>query len=203
MQKLLALLILGTCVACNTDSIPSSNETNSVGNYDPVIVEELPEKNEYYDISFSINNPEVKPGETKTPSLSVYMDLHRNSHFVSPYSNDTFSGRFSVTIESNEHLKMDTLFIETPRTVEKFNPHPFINGYVNIATENTNYEHQLTLLGTEDFEVSGMVSFTIEPSCTFEENPFIISYKSGVLDVRKKEIKRTLNKPLNPKIGSY
>jgi hypothetical protein len=201
MHKLFTLLIIATTIACSTNSTSPKNE--KVPEYQPAFVEEFPEKNEYYDISFSINNPDVNLDNSKTPSLSVYMNLHRNSHFVSPYSNETFSGRFSITIEPNEFLLMDTLFVETPRTEETFDPHPFINGYVNMVKENTNYEHQLTILGNEDFEVTGMVSFTIEPSCTFEENPFTISYKSGVLDVRKKKIKRVITNPINPKINTY
>ena len=50
--------------------------------------------------------------------------------------------------------------------------------------ESTTYKHDLKVSSDQDFEVGGMVRFTIEPRCTFEGIPFMISSKDGKLSVR-------------------
>ncbi len=200
MNKLIALLFILTSTSCSSESTETTIEKQETQKFESTIIEEFPELSDYYGISFSINNPDIKSEENDTPSLSVFMKINKGNHILSPYSSKRYSGRFSITIEDNQKLLMDTTFIETPLSKEEFDPHPFINGLVNRVEVSTNYEHQLTVIGETDFEVTGMVGFTIEPSCTFEEIPFTISYKSGILEVRKKKIKRIIT---NPKINTY
>lgn len=133
-----------------------------------------------YEIDFDIDSTEN--GEY---SLVVTMKLAEGSYFVSPYSSDRFSGRFDIATEKSAHLALETSFIESPRSPEEFDPHPFIDGDVNWVRENTSYTHRIRIATEEDFSVHGQVSFTIEPRCTFEEVSFLLSHQNGILTVMK------------------
>jgi hypothetical protein len=55
---------------------------------------------------------------------------------------------------------------------------------VNWVDVDTRYEYPLTVSTAEDFEVKGMIRFTIEPRCTLEEIPFVITQRSGALSIQ-------------------
>ena len=179
MKKLITFLVVVMSISCATD--------NSQPNLDiePPIIVELPATDEPYELQLKIDSQDNSEGENSDYSLIVSMALYNQSHFVSPLSSDRFSGRFSVSIEDNEYLILDSTFVETPRSAEEFDPHPFVDGPVNWVRVNTTYQHQLTILMHNDFEVVGVVSFTIEPRCTFEEVEFIITYRSGEMEIKK------------------
>lgn len=73
--------------------------------------------------------------------------------------------------------------IETPPSVEEYDPHPFVNGYVNWVRENTSYQQQIKRLSDGTFVVKGFVQFTIEPRCTLEKIPFFIKYNQSDMRV--------------------
>lgn len=133
-----------------------------------------------YTIHFDI--VEKVPGQIV---LVVDMKLADGSHFVSPYSSDRFSGRFRLSLDENAPLVLAGQFTETPRTVEIFDPHPFVNGLVNWVHKDTRYEYPMQQNTSGDVEVSGVVGFTIEPRCTYEQIPFVIQRKEGELTVNK------------------
>ncbi len=174
MNKFIALFLLFISVGYTIDNYPS-NISNEIA-----INDESKITNEPYDIKLQID----KTGNNEY-RLVVTMELNSGSFFVSPYSSDRFSGRFNISIEDNGKLELDSKFIETPRSVEEYDPHPFVNGLVNWVSVNTTYKHQLHVMSQNDFEVIGLVSFTIEPRCTFEKVPFIITYKSGELKIKQ------------------
>jgi len=138
-----------------------------------------------YDINFQIER------ETAAQhSLWIVMKLYHNSHYVSPHAKRDFSGKFQVSLDDNPYVALDSNFLETPRSIEEYDPHPFVNGTVNWVRENTRYKYPLHLLSSEDFEVNGMVRFVIEPNCTMEEIRFVIYQEDGILKVENKTIQK-------------
>lgn len=174
MNKFIALLLLLN-ISCATD-YQSTNETN--GAAQPPVFQTI-NSDEPYVINVQVNQSE--DGEN---SLVVAVELDDESLFVSPYSSDRFKGRFNISLEDNESLDLDTVFIETPRSVEEYDPHPFIDGLVNWVRVNTTYEHALNVLSEDDFEVNGKIVFVIEPHCTLEQVPFTISSRAGKLKAK-------------------
>ena len=180
MKNLITVLILLAITACTTNKQQPKIEYNNISyNAIPKINGAPTVPLEPYTIVFTIEE-----SDSKEINLVVSMSLYGGSHFVSPHSSDRFSGRFAVSLYENDHMVLDDDFIETPRSVEKFDPHPYVKGLVNWVSVSTNYKHQLHIKTKEDFEVRGLVSFTIEPRCTFEKIPFIIKYIDGKISVR-------------------
>ena len=128
-----------------------------------------------YTLHFEIENTDNKP------SLVISVKLHNDSYFVSPNANRDFKGKFYMNLGSYTHLGFEGDIIEIPRSVEEFDSHPYVNGFVNWVKVNTTYKQPLHIKLQEDFVAYGRVRFTIEPRCTLEEIPFIISYKNGVM----------------------
>ncbi len=187
MKNYITIIIISLIVACGVkDSSTLSLEQGStrpiqaVSRYDSPLIDSQIAINNPYELTFDVE----KTGSNQY-SLVTTMKLFGGSFYVSPFSNDRFSGRFTIVIEDNHNLKMGNDFIETPRSKEVFDPHPFVNGMVNWVNENTRYDHQITVSTREDFDARGKFTFTIEPKCTLEEVPFIIKYRSGVLSIEK------------------
>ena len=126
---------------------------------------------------------EVENIKGQTSNLVITIELRNGSHYVSPYAKREFKGKFYMDLGSYADLDFDGDIIETPRSFEVFDYHPFVNGNVNWVRVNTTYTQPLKILSEDDFEVFGRIQFTIEPRCTFEEIPFAISYKDGVMKV--------------------
>jgi len=162
---ILSLLSLGY-VSNNNHLHYSSEKATSITAIEP------------YEIDIQIN--EVGKNEYQ---LVIKMELQNGAHFVSPNAKRDFTGKFFMDLGSYEHLAFDGILLETPRSVEEIDPHPFVGGPVNWVRENTTYTQTLKLLSKDDFEVFGRIRFTIEPRCTLEEIPFAISYKNGVAKI--------------------
>jgi len=180
MNKLITSLLLLLIISCANDKpqynkagVIALNETPDlfVG---PIMTEEL------YDIQFHIDKLENNEFQ-----LSISMKLYNGSHYISPHAKRDFSGKFYMDLGSYTNLSFNDEIIEIPRSVEIIDPHPFTNGTVNWVRVNTIYKQPLQVKSLEDFEVFGRVQFTIEPRCTFEEIPFVISYKDGEMTVKK------------------
>jgi hypothetical protein len=78
-----------------------------------------------------------------------------------------------------QHLQTNGAIIETPLSKVDEN-----EGFVKLVRENTYYKQSLKVLTNENFEVSGHIQFTIEPRCTLEKIPFILSYVDGKLSLK-------------------
>jgi hypothetical protein len=126
---------------------------------------------------------QIKEAGKNEYRLVIKMELQNGAHFVSPNAKRDFTGKFFMDLGSYEHLAFDGTLVETPRSVEEIDPHPFVGGPVNWVRENTTYTQSLKLLSNNDFEVFGRIRFTIEPRCTLEEISFAISYKNGVAKI--------------------
>ena len=187
MGRVITFLLLILSIGCTTEkdqsykTIPSIELDLSKTLVIPKTEEDYKIIEEAYDINFQIEQT-----KDKVHHLVVDMVLHNGSHFVSPHSSNHYKGRFNISVEENTHLVLDSTFIETPRSVEEFNLHPFITGLVNLVRVNTSYQHQLKVKSKDDFEVSGLVVFSIEPLCTLEKIRFVIFQKNGKLEVKKK-----------------
>jgi hypothetical protein len=181
MNKLIIIFLVILNIAC------AKKEYKSLEEATPIFLNEFNRVNarkiigEPYKINFKIEK-----SEDNGYSLITAVELiEEGSHFVSPFSTGNSTGKFNISIEDNPNLTMASIFTETPRTVEEFDPHPFVNGYVNWVKENTTYRHQLSISTKEDFEVTGLLRFVIEPRCTLEEINFTISYHDGELHIKK------------------
>lgn len=111
--------------------------------------------------------------------LSIQMNLKQHSYFVSPTERGAFTGKFTILLTEPQHLQTNGAISETPLSKVDEN-----EGYVKWVRENTHYKQSLKVLTNENFEVSGHIQFTIEPRCTLEKIPFILSYVDGKLSVK-------------------
>ena len=182
MNRLNTLLLLLFIMGCNPNQV--NNDIVDVIKIEDVITVNEPQFiDDPYDIDIKI-----KKVEKNDYTLEISMVLHNGSYFVSPNSKGDFSGIFSVSIKDNDKLKLDSKFIETPLSVEEYDSHPFVGGYINWVKVNTTYKKQLQLISQEDFEVSGFIRFVIEPRCTREQIGFTISQHSGKINVKSFKI---------------
>lgn len=114
----------------------------------------------------------------------VSMHLNNGSFYVSPNAKRDFSGKFTIFIDDTNKLEAVSKLLETPLSIEVFDPHPFVAGKVNWVKENTTYNQKLQRTSEDDFIVTGLIQFTIEPRCSLEKIPFVISYKEGEMTVK-------------------
>ena len=113
--------------------------------------------------------------------LSVQMNLKKNAYFVSPNAKRDFSGKFTLVFPYCNKIATTGAINETPLSKEELDRG---EGLVNWVRRNTHYKQTLKVLSDEDFEVNGYLQFTIEPRCTMEKVPFILSYVDGKLSLK-------------------
>lgn len=112
-------------------------------------------------------------------ALSIQMNLKKDAYFASPNEKKDFSEKFSIVLAESEKIKADPKITEQPLSKEEAD-----HGWVRWVRINTSYQQTLKVLSKENFEIKGMVQFTIEPRCTLEQIPFVLSYLDGKLIVR-------------------
>jgi len=56
---------------------------------------------------------------------------------------------------------------------------------VRFVRENTVYKQNIKLLSEEDFEVSGLIEFLLEPICKPYSVEFMLTYNAGTMRVEK------------------
>lgn len=113
--------------------------------------------------------------------LSIQMNLKKDAYFISPNAKRAFSGKFTLVLPDSSKIATNGAILETPLSKEE---HHKGEGLVNYVRNNTHYKQTLKVLSDEDFEARGHVQFTIEPRCTMEKVPFVLSHKDGKLTVR-------------------
>ena len=143
-----------------------------------------------YDVSKNINPYELTMKtfqiDKNKHSFEIDIKLNQGAFFVSPKSKGDFKGKFRVEISDNKHIAIEKGIIENPLSKEVFDSHPYVNGYVNWVKENTTYRKNYKIkTPKENFTVTGVIKFVIEPRCTLEEIPFIIVHEHGELRVRR------------------
>ena len=117
--------------------------------------------------------------------LVISMDLDKDSYYVSPNAKGDFIGKFRLEVKGDGKLETVGNIQETPLSVEEYDAHPFVDGYINWVREDTTYRQNLNITSTEDFVVGAGVIFTIEPRCSLEKKYFLINYKNGVLAIEE------------------
>lgn len=121
----------------------------------------------------------VDKQSNKEHLLSIQMNVKNNSYFVSPTEPGSFTGKFTIVLTEPQHLQTNGAIMETPLSKVDEN-----EGFVKWVRQNTHYKQSLKVLTKENFEVYGYIQFTIEPRCSLEKIPFILSYVDGKLSVK-------------------
>ena len=149
--------------------------TNDIAlNSQPLNVEKTEPLEEPYTIIFLLETT-----ENNETYLIIEMELRNDSHYVSPYAKRDFKGKFNASLKDNDYFTLEGELMETPRSVEEIDPHPFVGGTVNWVRVNTTYRQKINIKTQEDFDVIGLVQFTIEPRCTMEKVEYIIKSRAG------------------------
>lgn len=180
MKIFITAFILSLAIACTEKEPTTATPVLKVSMYDSPSIDRAVAIDNPYELAFKLERT-----ADAQYNLITTMKLFGGSFYVSPHSTGDFTGKFRIEIAPNDNLKMGADFKEIPRSKEVIDPHRFVNGPVNWVIEDTRYEHPLTVLTEEDFDIGGKIIFTIEPKCTLEEIPLIFKYRSGVLMVEE------------------
>jgi hypothetical protein len=147
---------------------------NQQGNFVPSML-----KVPFFDpYTLDVNIEQLKNG---TYEIVAVIDFLNGSYTASPLSDKNYTGAFKIEIADEKNLKLNPTIEEIPRskpTTDEFGGIP-----QDWVREKTTYRQRLILQDKMDFEVGGKVSFTIEPRCTFEEIPFMIKFKNGIMTI--------------------
>ena len=176
MNKLATIAFVLLSITFSTSQQQSEKTIENIVTVQPETFEEVIVDKKEYTLKISIENT-----DNKNPILVIEMLLKNGAHFISPLEKKDYTGKFHFDFGSYKDLEFEGEVSESPRSVAKVlypNYTSKREGTLWI-TENTIYKQALNLKTTNDFEVFGRVQFTIEPTCTFEETPFAISYKDG------------------------
>ncbi|PWK19889.1 hypothetical protein [Xanthomarina spongicola] len=185
MNRIVLCFILLIFISFSTKSQESGKEIAStevnlpLNPFETITYKEPYSPHSPYHLDLKIENT-----ETDSKQLVVFITLKGDSYFVSPHAKKDFKGRFSMTLDESSNLATQGHIIEIPQSVEEIDTHHLVDGTVNWVKENTTYKLPLNVNTDKDFEATGAIRFTIEPRCTFEEIPFMISQKSGKLSVK-------------------
>jgi len=174
MNKLTTIALLLLSITFSTSQQQPETIQETIKTEEPKIDKEFTINDPLYNLHFQLE----KTKDNKH-NLLISMDLKNGSYYVSPNAKRDFSGKFYMDLGSYKDLDFKGELIETPRSVEEIDPHPFVGGAVNWVRVNTSYKQSLEVKSQEEFVVFGRVQFTIEPRCSFEEIPFAIRYKDG------------------------
>jgi hypothetical protein len=117
-------------------------------------------------------------------NIVIYMYLS-SCQFSSPHLSERFSGQFTVSLQDNERLVVESQLIASPLRIEEPDIHNLDEGLATWFQVNTTHEHQLKVISQGDFEVSGLVSVDIERSGVSKEVEFVITSRSGKLTIKK------------------
>lgn len=174
MRNTITFLLLLLFISCNNDTQKNITTSKIALKNHPLKIEKTESLEEPYTIDFLFEA--TKNNETY---LIIEMELRNGSHYVSPYAKRDFTGKFNASLKDNDYFTLEDEIIETPRSVEEIDPHPFVRGTVNWVRVNTTYRQKININTKENFDIIGFVQFTIEPRCTMEKVKYIIKSRSG------------------------
>ena len=184
MNRILIGIILIVSMSCNSEKSQTQNEIarNATIVSRPLasnrVINGPLTDSEPYSIDF--HTDELLPNVYE---FIINMKLNNGSYYVSPNAKRDFKGKFTIQLDDTNKLKPIAELVETPLSVEEYDPHPFVNGTVNWVRVNTKYTQQLQVTTKENFQLKGMIQFTIEPRCTLEQIPIIFKYYNGKMRV--------------------
>jgi len=172
MNRAFVLIFLLISIGCNLDK-PQSNKRLKVFKKT---------KDKIVDDSFDIKLQIDGVGENLY-NLATTIVLKNGSYVISPFSKDDIYGHFSISIAKSDALIVRETMLEMPNSIEEFDS--IIEKPVKFVRVNTSYKQQVKVMTKEEFEVSGLIEFVLEPSCVPYDVEFIISQHSGKLQVKK------------------
>ncbi len=115
--------------------------------------------------------------------LIVTIELENGNYVISPYSEDETYGHFEISFaETSNFILLDQL-LEIPNSVEEFDP--VLKRQVKFVRETTSYTQRIRLASQDNFVVSGLIEFVLEPSCVPYDVEFVITYHSEKMNVKK------------------
>ena len=179
MNKLLFLIGFTSIYSCK--SIPEKEKaiSNSVEINNSNIEDLLISNPDIYNISLEIDKQ-----KDSTCFLYVSVELFDGAYFMSPLSNLTVDNSFSIEIDENEFISVESFVEEQPLTVPEYDS--ILNESINWVKENTTFKWKLFIQKNSDFEVSGKLQFRIYPKSNVEVIDYVISQQSGKLNIFQK-----------------
>jgi hypothetical protein len=187
MYKILTFAFVLFCIAVITACSQSKSTTTKA----VVKTKEAP-----FEINLSTENPpfkidfQIEELKKEQYNLSVALELCNNCYIISPHSNDTFYLHFDIYLDDSDNIIVDNTLLEIPTAVEEIDA--ILNIPVKFVRGTAVYKQHLKVINKEDFEVSGLIEFLLEPSCVPYDVEFVLSYRSGVMKVKK--IKTSISK---------
>lgn len=181
MKKATLILFLLILINCTKKK---NNTTNTIASNNKINYTET--SLNYFDSQKKVTKPyqlNIKSEKIKNNihEITIAIALNNGAYFVSPNSERDFKGKFKVIFDKYETIKLTNKLQEIPLSVEEIDPHPFVNGAVNWVRKDTKYKQRIQLTSKNDFQVEGIIQFTIEPRCSLEQIPFIIKHENGKL----------------------
>ena len=172
MSQLLTFLFVITIISCNS-TYPSSTSKNSKIKIRASKIVEKP-----FDISLKLD-------QTKSDSITLVIELKlkNGSFIISPFSKDSIYGNLNISFTESSQLLPSNSILEIPKSIKEFDP--IIDEQVNFVRENTTYKKDLRILTKNDFEVTGLIDFVLEPICIPYDVKFVISQKTGKVEIKK------------------
>jgi hypothetical protein len=177
----LALVVITTLISCREASNELTQESITTENIVVNTASEAKIANQNKDpylITF-----DIEKNKKDEYSLVVNVMFFDGAYFLAPSSDIMFRGKFDISLNETEAILLDSNYFEFPFPVQESDP--FGNGPIMVQRVNTTYKKKIIINTVEDFEISGLVVFTIEPKCTLEKIEYTISSKSGELTVTK------------------
>lgn len=177
-KAIITMLMACLGLSCNMDEVVTQTQEN------PDKVNLVIKTNEHsgIDDSFDIIL-QIDKITDEHYRLSATIELDSGTYIISPFSRDGFYSYFDMVISDNSALITQGDLSETPVSVEEYDD--IIDLPVRLVRETTTYTQKLKVVSKDDFEVSGLVEFLLEPSCVPYDVEFTITSRSGKLDVQK------------------
>ncbi|MBD3638602.1 MAG: hypothetical protein HUJ25_14710 [Crocinitomicaceae bacterium] len=158
--SLIAILLAVVFVACDS----------------PQDKEETTDKN-YFEITFGIDQE-----KNEEATLTFEIALDSGYYFLSPHT-EGLGQRLLFSVLDTDNLLLDGELEEYPKPREEFDELTGKQG--KFVRKNTTYNQNLIVNSSDDFEVSGLIWLEILPVYQPYQVSFVISHKSGELEIEE------------------
>ncbi len=143
------------------------------------------EENPSLTVTDSLYNINIEIIKTPTDdyNLVISVDLKNDSYYVSPNTKKEYKGKFYMDFGSYKAVSFSGKLQENKLEKSDIDPYQKVDDPENWVFGNAVFTQKLNLKTTEDFFVMGRIKFVIEPRCTMENIPFMISFKNGKMNI--------------------
>ncbi|MFD0963413.1 hypothetical protein [Pseudofulvibacter geojedonensis] len=177
MKYYLTIILITLFISCNKDTNQSVKIVETIKSEKKINNSTLPAKKNKAPYELKLDLEKVNDSSYY---LTAKMMLLKGAHYVSPYSKKSFKGKFNLTINPNNKIKVDDFLLSVPDSETQ----SIINGSLDWVKVNTIYKQQFFVNPKDNFTATGFVQFVIEPRCTFEKIPFSIIQKDGHIRIQ-------------------